>query len=160
MLTSDFDNLVGNQRTQILDKLIYEEAQISDKNVRDHNITLNQAQILNVIKRLYDPQTSSPQRASVVTPVKAPLQYQQRQMGLTEVKPKANGDEYVEWYQRAKILQQDKKWSDDKFQKMLSDRKALDKEWKSVSAFFRSIIFVVHTIKEKVRYRTRPTRVQ
>jgi hypothetical protein len=71
MLKSDYDNLVMAQEQHNLDKLIYEEAKIFDyaKVMKDQKkvdiaISLNQVQIVNIVKRLYsDPTAIAPQNA-------------------------------------------------------------------------------------------------
>ena len=41
--------------------------------------------------------------------------------------------DYIEYYRRVKAFGADRKWDDNKINKMLGDRKAFEKEWKLVS---------------------------
>ena len=64
-----------------------------------------------------------------------------------KAKKAPNDDSYAEHYNKVKELSAIKKWNETKFNKMLGDKKAFNREWRAVS-FCKSLIsFLFFSIK-------------
>jgi hypothetical protein len=107
-------------------------AEMLEQNQRqiDQDIVLNQQAIINIVKQLYGMQAAEirRQREAQQQSVLRPIDH--------------SGSEYVDHYQRVKILAKDKNWNQDKINLMLSDREAFAKEYNLVSEHWLLTCFI------------------
>ena len=89
-------------------------------------VTLNQNQVINVIKIFYGDPSAQDTDQSGKPDKGADSKSSKKTAGL-------NDDSYADHYNRVKELSAIKKWNEIKFNKMLGDRKAFNREWRAVS---------------------------
>ena len=85
----------------------------------DDNLALNQVQILNIIKSIYANDLKNEQNMNVA---------RQRRAAASETQS-TSGNDYAEYYRKVNDFGKMKHWTQDKINKMLSNKQAFNKEY-------------------------------
>jgi hypothetical protein len=96
----------------------------------DLTIKMDQAHVMNIIRRLYKDESANLPNGSFVYPVRKKTVQPSPQAETSRVSM-AQSESYVDYYQKVKHLATQKNWNEATFQKMLCDKKGFEREWNS-----------------------------